>query len=175
MKHRIIVCGGNGAGKSTLGKALASKLKWPFMDIEDYYFPEKQKEYFYASPKDRSYVEKMLLQDMKRTENFVLAAVKGNYGKDIEKMFDCAVLICVNKEKRIERVINRSYHKFGERMMPGGDLYESENAFFEMIKKRSDWEVEEWLKKPQLPTIEVAGTRPVDENVRLILQAVLCE
>lgn len=51
MKNVIIVCGLNGAGKSTLGKALAEKLNYSFIDIEDIYFPKDNPEYMYLNPR----------------------------------------------------------------------------------------------------------------------------
>lgn len=36
----IIICGLNGTGKSTFGKALAEKLHFHFIDIENLYFPK---------------------------------------------------------------------------------------------------------------------------------------
>ena len=51
MKNVIIVCGLNGAGKSTLGKALAEKLNYRFIDIEDIYFPkDNPRVYVFKSP-----------------------------------------------------------------------------------------------------------------------------
>ncbi len=47
----IIICGLNGTGKSTLGKALAEKLHFYFIDIENMYFPKTIPNYIYASPK----------------------------------------------------------------------------------------------------------------------------
>ena len=45
MATGIIVCGMNGAGKSTLGRALAQKLGYRFIDIEDMYFPKTDPNY----------------------------------------------------------------------------------------------------------------------------------
>lgn len=50
MGTGIIVCGLNGSGKSTLGKALANKLHFHFIDIEDLFFPKSDPQYLYASP-----------------------------------------------------------------------------------------------------------------------------
>ena len=36
----------------------------------------------------------------------------------------------------MQRVKNRSFQKFGNRMLPGGDLYEQEEEFFEFVKSR---------------------------------------
>ena len=44
--------------------------------------------------------------------------------------FQYVVLIDVPKDIRIKRVKNRSFQKFGNRMLAGGDLYEKENVFW---------------------------------------------
>lgn len=161
---RIIVCGGNGAGKSTLGKALAHELKWRFMDIEDYYFPTDDGDYKYASARSEAEVTELLEKDLEEKRDFVFSAVKGNYGRAAE-MLDCAVYIKVPKELRLERVRKRSYQKFGNRIQPGGDLYEKEQKFFDMVENRSDDMTSAWLRTLNIPVIEVDGTLPVEKNI----------
>lgn len=123
MGTGIIICGLNGTGKSTLGKALAEKLHFYFIDNEDLYFPKTDPVYIYAAPRTREEVEKFLLNEIKAHESFVFASVKGDYGESTDSFFQYAVLIDVPKDIRIERVKNRSFQKFGNRMLPGGDLY----------------------------------------------------
>ena len=65
-----------------------------------------------------------------------MASVKGNFNKDIVSHFMCAVYIETPQETRIKRVYERSYNKFGERMLEGGDLYEKEKAFFDFVKSK---------------------------------------
>ena len=79
--------GRNGAGKSTLGKALAEKLDFYFIDNEDLFFPKTDPNYIYASPRTREEAEKMLFHAIKVHENFVFAAVKGDYGEAIYPFF----------------------------------------------------------------------------------------
>ena len=64
-------------------------------------------------------VEKLLLNAIEKHENFVFASVKGDYGETIYPFFQYAVLIDVPKNIRIERVKNRSFQKFGNRMLLG--------------------------------------------------------
>ena len=162
---RIIVCGGNGAGKSTLGKALALALGYRFADIEDYYFDKENTEYDYAAARTKEDVTAMLLEDVKCCGDFVFAAVRGNYGTHVEELLTHAVFINVPKETRMRRVRERSYRKFGNRMLPDGDLYEKEEKFFAMVERRSDDDVAEWLNRLDIPTIKVDGTQPVEKSV----------
>ena len=41
MTQGIAIFGLNGSGKSTLAHALAKKIRYFEMDVEDYYFPEQ--------------------------------------------------------------------------------------------------------------------------------------
>ncbi|MFR5853531.1 MAG: hypothetical protein ACLUE8_03935 [Lachnospiraceae bacterium] len=76
------------------------------------------------------------MEEVRRHGDFVFAAVKGDYGSAILPLYRYAVLIEVPKEIRLRRVRDRSFQKFGGRLKPGGDLYESEEAFFQTVAAR---------------------------------------
>lgn len=171
MNRRIIICGGNGSGKSTLGKALADAMGIKFMDNEDYYFPKRESDYKYDHALTREEFMPILLKDMEQAEDWIFASVKGNYGERIESMFTHAILIDVPKEIRMQRVWDRSYHKFGDKILPGGELYEREQKFFDMVKSRPDHYAEEWVSNLSCPVIRADGTKPVKENVGLLAEA----
>ena len=170
MGTGIIVCGLNGAGKSTLGRALAKELDFHFIDNEDLYFPKANPRYPYSSPRTREEVKQSLLREIQAHENFVFAAVKGDYGEAIAPFFQYAVLMDAPKDIRIRRVRDRSFMKFGDRMLPGGDLYEQEEKFFEMVRSREEDTVEAWAKSLSCPLIRVDGTKAVEENVQFIIE-----
>lgn len=170
MGTGIIVCGLNGSGKSTLGKALAEKLNFYFIDNEDLYFPKTDPNYPYASPRTHEEVEKLLFHETQAHENFVFTSVKGDYGDAVRSLFNIAVLIDVPKDIRIQRVKNRSYQKFGDRMMPGGDLYQQEKWFLDLVCARPENTVEEWLRFVECPVIRIDGTKTVKDNITLIME-----
>lgn len=171
MGTGIIMCGLNGAGKSTLGRALADRLNYRFIDNEDLYFPKTDPDYMYAAERTREEVEELLLSEIKAHEDFVFTSVKGNYEKALP-FFNYAVLVSVPREIRLRRVKERSFRKFGERALPGGDLYERERGFFELISARSENSVEEWVKTFNGQVIHVDGTKPLNENVDFIAKEI---
>ena len=172
MGTGIIMCGLNGSGKSTLGKALAERLDFYFIDNEDLYFPKTDPIYLYAAPRTHEDVEKLLFNEIKAHENFIFVFFKGDYGETIYPFFQYAVLINVPKNIRIERVKNRSFQKFGNRMLPGGDLYEQEERFFDLVKSRAENTVEKWVQSLNCPIIKIDGTKPIEENIHLIIEQV---
>ena len=164
----IILCGMNGSGKSTLGRALADSLGWRFIDNEDLYFPKADPANPFAVQRTKDEVEALLLAEVRRDERFVFASVRGNYGAAVLPYYRGVVLLTVPRDIRLARVKARSCAKFGSRMLEGGDLYESEKCFYDMVAARSEDYAERWLDGLDIPVLRLDGTRPVGENVAAI-------
>ena len=171
----IIICGMNGSGKSTLGRALAEHLGWRFIDNEDLYFPKADPAHPYAVERTQDEVERLLLEEVRRDDRFVFAAVRGNYGEEVLPHYKAAVLVEVPREIRLARVKARSFAKFGARMQPGGDLYESEKRFYDLIAARPEDYTTRWLDTVDLPVLRVDGTKSVGENIDMIRRWMTCQ
>ncbi len=171
MGNGILLCGLNGAGKSTLGKALAEKLQYYFIDNEDLYFPRENPRDPYASPRSRKEVEGLLLQEITAHGNFVFTSVRGDY-EILSSCLGYAVLLHVPRELRLQRIRDRSFHRFGGRIAPGGDLYDREERFFAFAAARAENFVEAWAQTLSCPVIRADGTRPVEENINFIIKEI---
>jgi len=172
MSMGIQICGLNGSGKSTLGRALAEAISFHFIDNEQLYFSRKDEKDVYTNAKSREDVERLLLEEVEAHSDFVFAAVKGDYGKEVVEKYRYVILVEVPQEIRSQRVRNRSFQKFGDRMLPGGDLYEQEEAFFRMAEARKEEYVEKWIRTLDCPVIRVDGTKSVQENVDFIMREI---
>lgn len=170
MKTGIIICGLNGAGKSTLGIVLADRLRYSFIDAEELYFSHTDSHNPYAFPRTRREAEILLEYKIRVCENFVLATVKGNDGSYAIPFLRYAVLIDVPKEIRLRRIKERSFQKFGNRIYPGGDLYEQEKHFFEFAESRNEDIVKKWVYTLSCPIIRIDGTNTVEENTDFIIK-----
>ena len=165
----ILICGLNGAGKSTLGKPLADRLGYTFIDNEDLYFSQEDPAYKYARARSKEEAVRLLEERIKDDRRFVFAAVKGDYGEKLIDALDCIILVNAPKEVRKQRVRERSFLKFGRRMLPGGDLFEREQNWFSVTDSRPDDYVLSWLESIDRPVISVDGTLPADDNVRYLM------
>ncbi len=55
-------------------------------------------------------------------------------------------------------------------ILPGGDLYEREEKFFDMVDSRTEYYVEEWLQFLNCQIFRIDGTQSIEENTRLIIE-----
>ena len=164
----VLICGLNGAGKSTLGKRLAERLGWQFIDNEDLYFPKTDTKYVYSGPRGKEEVIRLLEEKIENDRRFVFAAVKGDYGDKLLSLLDCIIVVSVPREIRLARVRERSFQRFGDRILAGGDLAQRENAWFALVERRPEDYVEKWLETVDCPIIRVDGTRTIEENVKYL-------
>ena len=183
----IAIMGLNGCGKSTLAHALAQRLGLYEMDVEDYYFPEQRLarraalegrpeaccersgSLPYARPRDRREVQERIASDIERHPRFVICGVTMNWDARILSAIDVAFMLEVPAEERVRRVSQREQFRFGARVMPGGDMYEQQQAFRELIAHKSHRLVEESAARMPCRRIRLDGTRRIDENVDIIL------
>lgn len=54
----------------------------------------------------------------------------------------------------------------------GGDLYEQEQRFFDLVKSRAEDTVEKWVQSLNCPIIRIDGTKPIEENINLIIEQI---
>ena len=167
----ILICGLNGTGKSTLGRLLADRMRYEFIDNEDLFFPKADPSYTFSSPRSKEDVIRLLEEKISENNRFIFAAVRGNYGDRLIASLDYIVLIEVPKQIRSKRVRDRSYQKFGDRILPGGDLYDKENKWFSLTDGRPETYVTDWLETVNCPVIRIDGTMPIKENVDYLLSA----
>lgn len=166
MSNGIIIIGLNGSGKSTVCRELAQRLNYKRMDVEDYYFPES--EIPYAVSRTREEVEQMIIEDINKYKNYVLCSVNCNWNANIMDTFRLAVLLSAPLEIRMERIKQREVLRFGERVLEGGDMYESQKRFHDFVASRSAEDVKKKTGILNCPILEIDATLPVGDIVENI-------
>lgn len=184
MVQGIAIVGLNGSGKSTLNHLLSRELGYFEMDVEDYYFPEQKShrqyaldhaevcqldELPYSGGRDQAEVEAALLRDMEAHPRFVLSCVWLNWCEALLDHIGMVFWVQVPLETRLERIRAREEKRFGARALPGGDMFERQESFREMVKSRDAHMVEESLQRLHCPVIPLDGTLPLAENVKKML------
>lgn len=190
MMQGIAIVGLNGSGKSTLNHLLARELGFFEMDVEDYYFPSQKVHRLhalehaqvqqtdacpYAAEKDQAEVEAALLEDMAAHPQFVFSGVRLNWCEALRSRMDVVFWVQVPLEKRLERIRAREVRRFGERALPGGDLFAQQEGFRALVSRREPCMVEQSLAGLRCPVFVLDGTRPLQENLQRMLEIIRAE
>lgn len=196
MIRGIAIMGLNGCGKSTLTHILCKKIGFYEMDVEDYYFPEQkhsrkavlEKQYDvsceykgelpYSIPRSSKEVQEMIWNDINQHPQFVICGVTMNWNEDILSTIDVVFIIDAPAEERVKRVQYREELRFGSRVMLGGDMYEQQKEFRDIIRNRNHGAVEESADKICCKKVRLDGTKSIEENIGVIirtLEAIECE
>lgn len=189
MYRGIAVFGLNGSGKSTLTHALAKQIGYWEMDVEDYYFPHQKASRYMALehqphiPKNtdslpfslalpKNEVQQRLIEDIGAHPHFILCGVAMNWCAEILSKIDIAFWIQTPKENRLDRIAKRELLRFGQRVLPGGDMYAQQKAFREAAAGRDLKSLEESAAKLSCPIYMIDGMRPIQENTQYMQQCV---
>ena len=186
MAQGIAIVGLNGSGKSTLNHLLSGELGYFEMDVEDYYFPQQKahrqwaldhaqvretEQQPYTAEQDQAQVEAALLQDMEAHPRFVLSCVKLNWSQALRDRIDMVFCLQVPLETRLARIRQREVRRFGARALPGGDMYEKQENFRALVSQRDPATVEASLATMPCPVVRLDGTRPLEENLAKMREA----
>ena len=186
MPYGIAIVGLNGSGKSTLGHALAKELGYFEIDVEDYYFPEQKEsrqaalegkydvkcnypgEIPYSEARSKSEVNQAIANTILSHEKYILCGVTINWSDEILSTIQKVFWLKVNSDERVLRVKDREEKRWGERVLAGGDMFEQQDLFRNLIGGFSEQKVLDSLVNVECEVVELDGTLPISINLQII-------
>lgn len=171
MPNGIIITGLNGCGKSTVCRLLAEKLNYFSIDVEDYFFIKSDIPYSKFHTYEQT--KELMLEDILKHKNYVMATVNCDWGNEITSTYKFAVVLKAPLDIRMKRIEEREYRKFGNRVLNGGDLYESQQKFHNKVLKRTEEHIEKQMQYISCPVLELDAARPLQDTVDIIYKEYL--
>lgn len=189
MIQGIALFGENGSGKSTLAHMLAAQHGFFEMDAEDYYFPSQKASRIcaleklpylsdpsaplpFSQPCSAEAVQAALLADVLAHPRFVISAVTPKWCDEILSRLDIAFWLQTPLHTRLERIRRREENRFGARVLPGGDMYEQQLAFRELVQSRDPEIIRMYASRLPCPVIRLDGTKSAAANVCKIIERI---
>ena len=176
MKQVIHIFGASGSGTTTLGKAIADRTGYRFLDSDDYLWLPTDPQYTTKRPTAERVA--LLERDIDASDGAVLSGSLVGWGDPLMPRFTLAVRLVVPHDVRMARLDRREYARHGDRIRPGGDMYEISQAFLTWAAAYEDGPAtmrskamhDLWQQKLTCPLLALDGTRPVEELVNEVLK-----
>ena len=176
-KHIIHIFGASGAGISTLGRVVAERTGDVFLDSDDYLWMPTDPQYTTKRPSEERVA--LLGRDMDLSAGAVVSGSLVGWGDPLMLRFTRAVRLVVPHDVRMERLQRREQERYGDRILPGGDMYQIHRDFLQWAAGYDDGPAtmrsramhDLWQQKLTCPLLTLDGTRPVEELVREVLKA----
>jgi len=162
----ILICGANGSGKTTLGRLLAKEINFCFLNDEEYYFIDSDIP-FSASRTDKE-AKDYVLSYIEQNKDVVIVSSRGDLRQDINSFYDYVIYLSAPLEIRLSRIMQRDIHRFGKRVLRGGDMYEQQMAFYEFVASRTPEKTEKWLNTLNCKILRLDGTNDPADNIKYI-------
>ena len=91
---------------------------------------------------------------------------------EINENYTLVVYLDVPLDVRMKRIRQRAIDKFGDRVLPGGDMYEQEEKFFAFAEKRTPEKIEAWLHTLTCRVVRLDGSKPVKDNIKALIERI---
>lgn len=177
MKQVIHLFGAAGSGTSTLGKYLSEQLGYFWMDTDDYMWEPTDPRFTKSRPKEERV--RLIKQDLDRVDHAVLSGSIADWGNELIPRFTLAIRVVTDTDTRIRRIKEREYGRFGDRILPGGDMYEQHQDFLRWASSYDDGDItmrsmkkhDEWQKQLKCPLLILSGSEKVETNYALVKRA----
>ncbi len=175
MIRRSHILGASGSGTTTLGRALAARLQCPHFDADDYFWLPTDPPYTHQ--RERTERQQLLMDDVTAHDAWVVSGSLCGWGDVAIPLFELVVFLSIPHDVRMARLRRREHARFGERILPGGDMYASSQAFLAWAASydnggldiRSRRLHDQWLSTLLCPILCFEGEYTIEEHLAVLM------
>ena len=118
-------------------------------------------------------VEEAIAKEVLAHPRYVMTGVTINWNAEILSTIKHVFWLRTETEERVRRVKEREEKRWGDRVTEGGDMYEQQKSFRELIAGLTEDKVQRSIDKLDCEVIQIDGTRSVSDNLSIIMKIVM--
>jgi len=131
--HIIHIFGSSGSGSTTLARAISEKYGFHHIDTDDALWLPTDPPF---TAKRTPEVSKALIEaQLDVHPRSVISGEFLGWGDFLKGRVDLFVYLSLPVGIRLARIQNREIKRFGNRVLPGGDMYQAHQDFLEWVRK----------------------------------------
>ena len=173
-QHLINIFGSSGSGSTTLANNICREFGYQFIDVDDYLWKKTDPPFTERYTNEEAC--KLIKQSLPEDRPAVIAGSLIGIADELKPEIDLFVYINLDQEIRIKRIQEREEKRFGDRILPGGDLYQQHQSFLKWVSdyednpetQRSRRQHLLWLDDVTVPVLRVTHELTLDELLTLV-------
>lgn len=170
----IHIYGASGAGTTTLGKAISETFRYQQMDTDDYFWLPTNPPF--TTKREIKERISLMEKDIKEHEKVVITGSLCGWGDVLIPFFDFVIRVITPSDIRMQRLKEREFNRFGNRIMEDGDMCVEHQKFLTWASEydrgdeqmRSNAMHDKWSLLLSCESVNIDGTRPIDENIEFL-------
>ena len=118
-----------------------------------------------------------LMAAVVKARRFVMAGSMNSFHTHFDSMFELAVYLTATAEIRVKRLHSRELDEFGERILPGGDMYRAHRSFLEDAARYEQGAAScsserhaAWLQALSCPILRLDGADDAQHNANRVVE-----
>lgn len=173
-KHIILIFGSSGSGSTTMARAVAETYGYHFIDSDDCIWKKTDPPFTHRRSDGKAW--DLLNKEIEKHGKIVISGSIVGFGDSLKPMIDLIVYMDLPLDVRLKRIQKREERRFGDRVKPGGDLYEQHLDFLEWVSQydelgedvRSKKQHLKWIEDMDVPTVAIEDLHTVEELLDII-------
>jgi|SaaInlStandDraft_1057018.scaffolds.fasta_scaffold19457_2 adenylate kinase family enzyme len=178
MKIGIYIFGASGSGSSTLGRAISDRFSITHVDTDDFIW--KKTDPPFSVLNDRQLIISNLQEVVNDNNQFILSGPLGDLNKYFSEFFSLVIFLHLSDTIRMKRLMKREKEKYGERIQPGGDMFDQHSRFMRWAslyhstnnKVRNYSDHKFLLNSFKCPTLSLNSSLSIDELLNEVVEKI---
>jgi adenylate kinase family enzyme len=137
MKQTIInIFGSSGSGSTTLGEEIAKEFNFKFIDVDDYLWKKTDPPFTVRHSNQETL--NLIQNQLSDKQPAVISGSLVDIANSLKERIDLFLYINLDRNIRVKRITNRENNRFGDRILPGGDLHQQHLDFLKWVSNYED-------------------------------------
>ncbi len=175
MDRKIInIFGSSGSGSTTLANSIAHDYEYKFIDVDDYLWQKTDPPFTQRNTNDVAC--KLIQNALDDQSSTVISGSLIGIADELKPKIDLFIYINLDKKIRINRIKEREFKRFGDRILLDGDLYLQHLNFLQWVSdyednpetQRSRRQHLLWLEDVSSPVLKITEELTLEELLKLV-------
>jgi hypothetical protein len=159
-----------------VGKALGERLRIPWFDSDDFFWIATDPPF--TTKREKEERSRLLRETLGGLDSWILSGSAMGWGDYVKEVVDLVIYKYVDQDTRLSRLRKREMERFGDRILPLGDMHGNHEEFIAWARgyetggpdTRSRASEAAWMSDLSCRVIRLEKALPLDEEMKILMK-----